>query len=129
MKIAIPTRGNRVDEHFGHCEMYTVFSVDEKKQITGSESIASPSGCGCKSNIASVLREQGVEVMLAGNMGMGAMNVLNAQGIRVIRGCAGDATDIAVAYLNGQIGDSGISCGHHGHHHEGGQGHQCHHDE
>ena len=39
-KIAIPTRGNNVDEHFGHCEYYTVYSINEgkveKKEILAS---------------------------------------------------------------------------------------------
>ena len=33
MKIAVPTRGTIVDEHFGHCEFYTVFSINEKQVI------------------------------------------------------------------------------------------------
>ena len=33
----------------------------------------------------------GVTVMLAGNMGQGAMNVLEAQRIEVIRGCRIDS--------------------------------------
>ena len=90
MKIAIPTRGTTVDDHFGHCEFYTLFTVNEAKEITGEETLPSPQGCGCKSNIASVLKEKGVTVMLAGSMGDGALNVLNNQGIRVLRGCKGD---------------------------------------
>ena len=112
MKIAIPTRDGRVDDHFGHCKEYTVFSV-ENKTITCSETIPSPEGCGCKSNIAFVLRQAGVNVMLAGNMGDGALNVLNAQNIMVIRGCSGNVEDVATAYLNGTLEDSGIGCQHH----------------
>ena len=112
MKIAIPTRDGRVDDHFGHCKEYTVFSVENKK-ITGSETIPSPEGCGCKSNIAFVLRQAGVNVMLADNMGDGALNVLNAQNIMVIRGCSGNIEDVANAYLNGTLEDSGIGCQHH----------------
>jgi predicted Fe-Mo cluster-binding NifX family protein len=37
----------------------------------------SPEGCGCKSNIAPMLAQMGVNLMLAGNMGMGALGVLN----------------------------------------------------
>ena len=112
MKIAIPTRDGRVDDHFGHCKEYTVYTV-ENKQITGTETVPSPEGCGCKSNIAFVLRQMGVNVMLAGNMGDGALNVLNAQNIMVIRGCSGNIDDVANAYLNGTLADSGIGCQHH----------------
>jgi len=37
MKVAIPTRGNVVDDHFGHCEAYTVFTVNENKKIEKTE--------------------------------------------------------------------------------------------
>jgi predicted Fe-Mo cluster-binding NifX family protein len=118
MKIAVPTRGNVVDDHFGHCEMYTVFNVDENKKIISSAILPSPQGCGCKSNIASVLKELGVSVMLAGNMGGGALNVLNNQGIEVYRGCSGDVRQLTEDFLAGKIGDSGEGCKSHENHTE-----------
>jgi predicted Fe-Mo cluster-binding NifX family protein len=124
MKVAVPTRGNIVDSHFGHCEFYTIFHTDENKKIISSEILPSPQGCGCKSNIASVLREKGVSVMLAGNMGDGALNVLNHQGITVYRGCSGDVRQVAEAFMQDQINDSGEGC--HQHDHEG-EGHVCNH--
>ena len=90
MKIAVPTRDNRVDDHFGHCEMYTLFIIGEDQTIESSETLDSPAGCGCKSDIAAVLQQKGVNVMLAGNMGEGALRVLSSHGIRIFRGCSGD---------------------------------------
>ncbi len=124
MKIAIPTRGNSVDSHFGHCEAYTVFSTDEKKKIIDTEILPSPQGCGCKSNIAAVLQQKGVSIMLAGNMGNGALNVLTSHGIEVYRGCTGDIHKVAEEFLLGQIDDSGEGCQHHEQH---GENHQCNH--
>jgi predicted Fe-Mo cluster-binding NifX family protein len=124
MKVAVPTRGNVVDDHFGHCEMYTVFSIDENKKIISSETLPSPQGCGCKSNIAGVLQQKGVNVMLAGNMGGGALNVLNNHGIDVYRGCSGDVRLLTENFLLGKIGDSGEGCHHHEQH---GEDHQCNH--
>ena len=116
MKVAIPTRNNVVDDHFGHCEYYTIFTISEDKLIVCTEIQASPEGCGCKSNIASVLEEKGVELMLAGNMGDGARNVLQRNGITVVRGCHGPVEAVVAAYLAGTISDSGDACAHH---HEG----------
>ena len=113
MKIALPTRQNQIDEHFGHCDHFTVFTVDDQKKITAEEKIASPAGCGCKSDIAQVLAQQGVEVMLAGNMGQGAVNVLNGCGISVLRGCAGNVKTVAENWLAGHLADSGINCTQH----------------
>ena len=112
MKIAIPTRDGHVDDHFGHCEYYTIFDIIDGK-IRGVSKMASPEGCGCKSGIAPVLRQMGVAVMLAGNMGQGAKNVLEAQRIEVIRGCSGDVEELVASYLAGNIKDNGEACAHH----------------
>lgn len=124
MKIAIPTSGTIVDNHFGHCEMYTVITTDDNKTITNTEILPSPQGCGCKSNIASTFQEIGVKVMLAGGIGDGAINVLNRHGITVIKGCSGDVKVLAENYLQGTLVDSGESCTHH---HNHGSEHSCNH--
>lgn len=128
-KIAIPTRDEMVDDHFGHCAYYTVVTLDEQSQVINRERLASPEGCGCKSNIASVMQEMGISLMLAGNMGMGAYNKLNAHGISVIRGCHGKVEDVLKAYQCGNLTDSLEACDHHDcdHHHDEQPNHQ--HDE
>lgn len=113
IKIAIPTRENMVDDHFGHCDHYTIYTVDDNNNIIASEKLESPQGCGCKSNIASIMQEMGITIMLAGNMGMGAFNKLSTHGIQVYRGCAGHIEDVVKAYVGGNIADSAESCDHH----------------
>jgi predicted Fe-Mo cluster-binding NifX family protein len=125
MKIAVPTRSNYVDSHFGHCEEYTIFTVDENKKVEGREVLPSPQGCGCKSNIAAILREKGVSTMLAGNMGEGAYNVLRNHGIDVYRGCSGDVQKVVTDFLQNRVIDSKESCSAHLHH--AGDGHSCNH--
>lgn len=130
MKVAIPTRNNQVDDHFGHCAYYTIYTI-ENQQIVATEELAAPEGCGCKSGIAAELQRQGIELMLAGNMGEGALNKLRAHGIEVIRGCSGSVQVVISGYLSGALRDSGEGCHHHGeghqcgHHH--GEGHECKH--
>lgn len=116
MKIALPSRGNQIDNHFGHCEYFTVFTVDTAtKEIMDSQTVPSPAGCGCKSNIAHILSEMGVKLMLAGNMGEGAVRVLNNCGINVLRGCSGDVKTTALKWLEGSLVDSGDCCHEHEH--------------
>ena len=132
-KIALPTRGGVIDNHFGHCEFYTILTVNDENQIVNTETIPSPQGCGCKSNIASKFEEDGVTVMLAGNMGAGALQKLAAHSVEVVRGCSGPIMDVANAYLEGKIQDDGVGCQHHhgdgdhecSHHHGEGE-HECH---
>ena len=98
-KIAIPTREGMIDDHFGHCAYYTVFTLDEQNQVIYQE--------------RSVMQEMGIALMLAGNMGMGAYNKLSAHGITVIRGCHGKVDDVLRAYQNEELQDSLESCDHH----------------
>ena len=128
MKIAVPvTTNNQIDGHFGHCEFYSVFTVSPEGKILGTQIIPSLQGCGCKSNIAGVLAADGVTVMLAGGIGGGAINVLNNAGIEVVRGCAGDASEMVQLFLSGSVADSGESCHQHAAHQGEGSGHQCNH--
>lgn len=111
MKIALPSKNNEIDSHFGHCDYFTVFTVDKaSNSITSQEKVESPAGCGCKSNIASTLADKGVTLMLAGNMGDGAVRVLENSGISVVRGCSGNIDTVANEWLKGNVADSGQGC-------------------
>lgn len=112
MKIAVPTREGVVDNHFGHCDHYTIFTIEGDK-IVEQMNLPSPQGCGCKSGIAADLQQLGVEVMLAGSMGAGALNKLSQYGIKVVRGCSGDVAQLVKSYLAGAVNDSGEACDHH----------------
>ena len=125
IKLAIPTNGNVVDNHFGHCELYTIITIDDNRTITGIEYLPSNHGCGCKSDIAGIFQKIGVSLMLAGGIGEGAIQVLNRHGIEVIRGCSGDVNTLAEMYISGELADSGVSCAQHEHQH--GEGHTCSH--
>ncbi|WP_372745201.1 NifB/NifX family molybdenum-iron cluster-binding protein [Lutibacter sp.] len=124
-KIAIPVDiNNQLEDHFGHCDHYEIYTISDNK-IVSIKPLIAEQGCGCKSNIASVLAEHGVTTMLTGGIGNGAINVLNKCNINVIRGCSGEPKDIISNYLIGKVIDSGESCLHHEHEH--GHGHQCSH--
>lgn len=122
MKIAVPSKNGFVDNHFGHCDHFTIYTITDG-QIINTEILPSPQGCGCKSGIAAILQEKGVTLMLAGNMGDGAYNVLSRHQISVIRGCSGPTEELVNRFIKGELNDSGISCSTHGH----GAEHQCQH--
>jgi|SRR5210317_1599027 predicted Fe-Mo cluster-binding NifX family protein len=118
MKIAVPvTNTNQIDDHFGHCEFYNVYTIIDGK-IKTIDQIKSEQGCGCKSNIAKELAEKSVTLMLAGGIGNGAVNKLNNEGITVIRGCSGKPEQNVNQYIEGSLIDSGVNCQHHNEHHE-----------
>lgn len=121
MKIAIPVKENhQIDEHFGHCAFYQIYTINDQNIVVDEQRMDSPQGCGCKSNIAQTFRESGVKIMLAGGIGNGAIQKLAEQGIEVVRNCRGDAKEQLIRYLAGEIVDGGIACSAHEH------GHDCH---
>ena len=127
MKIAVPTKeNNQIDAHFGHCEFYQIYTVSDQNQVISKERMDSPQGCGCKSNIAEVFENEGIKIMLAGGIGNGAVNILNAHGVDVVRNCEGDVSEIVEKYLNGEVKDGGSNCAAHEDGHE--NGHVCNHN-
>lgn len=127
MKIAVPVRGADVDGHFGHCEGFTVFTLDERQAIVAEEPVASPAGCGCKSGIGATLAKMGVTHLVAGNMGDGAVRALASHGISVTRGAAGDARAAVERFAAGALADSGTGCAQHRHGETHGHGGDCSH--
>ena len=120
MKVAVPAQGGLVDEHFGHCKEFLVFAVSADGSLASEATIPSADGCGCKSGVAGTLAHAGVTHLVAGNMGEGAVRVLAAQGIEVVRGASGDARKAALAFAEGRLADSGIGCVGHNE-----PGHEC----
>lgn len=112
MLIALPTQNNSIDDHFGHCEYFTIVEV-ENNTIVSKRRFDSPQGCGCKSGVAPLLANEGVTLMLAGNMGQGALNVLSANGIEVIKGCSGTIDAVVNAYLADALVNDPLTCNHH----------------
>ncbi|MNN35873.1 Dinitrogenase iron-molybdenum cofactor [compost metagenome] len=55
----------------------------------------------------------GVEVLLAGNMGEGALKTLNNAGIEVLRGCSGNVQEVAQKWLDGSLISSSELCHNH----------------
>lgn len=73
--------------------------------------------------LAGPLAENGVDVLICGDLGGGALAALQRAGPCVYGGAQGPADDAVAAYLAGSMRQTDeASCGGHGHH-EGGCGH------
>ncbi|MFP5238339.1 MAG: NifB/NifX family molybdenum-iron cluster-binding protein [Acidobacteriota bacterium] len=113
--VAIPTRGGMVDEHFGHCESFTIITLDDTGAITAEERFTPPPQCGCKSNLVGTLSSMGVKQLIAGNMGEGAVMKLRQSGIAVVRGASGPVREAVAAWVDGKLQDRQELCMAHGH--------------
>lgn len=115
MKIAVASDKAMVAQHFGHCESFIIFNV-ENNQAQKSETIPNP---GHKPGfLPAYLNEMGVNVIISGGMGEGAVNLFNQKGIEVIIGTSGNSEDAANSFVQGNIKSNGSVCEEHGHHHE-----------
>jgi len=116
MKIAVPvTENENIAEYFGHSENFLIYSLTSENKIEDKELIVTNTGssCGCSSNVGPILASLGVEVILAGDTAAGVMNALEYSGIKTIRGCYGNATEIVQLYLNNDIVDNPKANKHH----------------
>lgn len=112
MKIAVASEGRMVTEHFGHCEGFNVFDA-ENKVITQKEFIPNP---GHRPGfLPNFLNDKGVNVIISGGMGGGAIEIFNEKGIEVITGASGDAEEAANHYLQGKLKSTGSVCHEHQH--------------
>ncbi|PHJ37697.1 nitrogenase iron-molybdenum cofactor protein [Desulforamulus profundi] len=115
MKIAVASENGMVTEHFGHCESFIIFEV-ENNQIIKNETIPNP---GHKPGfLPNYLNDMGVNVIISGGMGGGAIEIFNEKGIEVITGASGDAKAAATSYLQGALKSTGSVCHEHQHHDE-----------
>ena len=113
MKIAVAAMGGMVAEHFGHCESFLIYDTEEKK----AESVLNP---GHKPGfLPNFLGDRGVNAIIAGGMGGGAIEIFHDRSIEVVTGARGDALKAAEAYSRGELKTSGSVCHEHAHGAEG----------
>ena len=118
IKIAVASENKVVTGHFGHCKNFNVFEA-EGGQILKGESIPNP---GHKPGfLPNFLNDMGVNVIISGGMGSGAIDIFNEKGIEVIVGASGNAKEAAQAYLQGTLKSTGSVCHEHQHHDECGE--------
>ncbi len=115
MKIAVASDNGMVTQHFGHCESFMIFNT-EKSQIIKSETIPNPGHI--PGFLPNFLHDKGVNVIISGGMGGGAIDIFNAKEIEVIVGARGEAKAVVEEYLQGMLKSTGSVCHEHQHHGE-----------
>ena len=112
MKIAVATKDNMVAQHFGYCDGFHVFDVEDNK-IVKEEMVANP---GHKPGfLPNYLGDLGVNVIVSGGMGGGAVEIFNERGIQVIIGVEGNPKAVVAKFIEGQLVSTGSVCEKHEH--------------
>ncbi len=112
LKVAVASENKMVCGHFGHCETFDVCETEDGK-ILNFESVANP---GHRPGyLPNFLHEIGVNTIISGGMGGGAVDIFNEHNIEVILGAKGDSRQAVQDYLDGKLQSTGSICHEHSH--------------
>ena len=118
MKVAVATQNNMVAGHFGKCEEYTIFDIENGKVINKQTLNTKENG---HSKLPPYLKEHGVNVVICGGMGQGAYDALVSRDMKVFVGPQGNIDEVVEKLIQGKLETKEAGCSHHDHE----EGHQC----
>lgn len=118
MKIAATYANGEIFQHFGHTQQFKIYEVEDGK-IVASKIIGS-NGAG-HGALAELLSQGGIDVLICGGIGGGAINALGQAGIEVYAGAAGSPDAAVEALLVGALPKVGEATCHSSHAHS----HSC----
>lgn len=107
MKIAVTYDNGQVFGHFGHCENFKIYEI-ENSELVSCDVI--PAGVSGHDAMAAFLSEQMVDLLICGGIGEGARSALGEAGIEIIDGVEGTADEAITAFLNGELTAAGDTC-------------------
>jgi len=101
MRIAISATGTNldadVDPRFGRCPYFIIVDLEtERVEVVPNEYTVAGGGAGIST--AQMVANAGVNVVLTGNVGPNAYQVLRAAGIQVVTGVSGKVKDALEAF-------------------------------
>lgn len=146
MRVATTYDNGNIFMHFGRSEQFKIYDIQDGKVL--NEQVVDTGGTG-HGALAGLLANGGVDTLICGGIGGGAINALTQAGIKVYAGAQGNCDACVEALIAGTLAQTGEatcdchghgddhehehihehggSCGCHGHHeHEGHEGCSCH---
>ncbi len=106
MKICLTAEGNtlesNVDSRFGRCKWFIIYDTktDDFEALPNANA-AGMGGVGIQNS--TLMAEKNVEVVLTGNLGPNAANILQQAGIKAITGVTGKVKDAVERFKKGKL--------------------------
>ena len=111
MVVAIPTDEGNLSGHFGKCTKFTIAKIENGGVV--SEEILDTKEAKHEA-LAGILKEKGVELAIAGNIGEGAKAALQSEGILLIAGASGSIPEVIAGFITGDLKNNpNVGCDHH----------------
>lgn len=113
LRIAVTFENEMIFQHFGHCEQFKIYDV-ENNEITFSKIVpTNGSGHGA---LAGFLSANQVDVLICGGIGGGAKNALSQTGIKLYPGVQGNVDEAVKLFLENNLSyNPDTKCNHHDH--------------
>ncbi len=112
MRVALPIQGDQLSPHFGHCERFAFFDVEDGG-TTIADWHAEPAPEHQPGLLPGWLADRGVNVVIAGGMGPRAVELFQLRGIDVVLGAAeNDPEQVVLGYLKGALATGENVCDH-----------------
>lgn len=123
MKIAIPENQGQVNQHFGQSKSFAIVEIGQNNQVTNVQEVSAEGLQHAHEGLAGLLKGQDVETVIVGGIGAGAVQALEAEGLKVLFGASGPVKEVAESFARGEFVSERKMCNHQGgghHHHHGG---------
>jgi predicted Fe-Mo cluster-binding NifX family protein len=110
MKICVSASSDsldaNVDPRFGRCPYFVVVDSETMEfTVVSNDSTNAAHGAGIQA--AQTVANMGAKVVITGNVGPNAFNVLSATGIKIVTGVSGSIRDAVEKYKSGQLKETG----------------------
>jgi len=119
MRIAIPDNNGEVNQHYGQSKVFSIIDIEKEQNIVFVDSVSTQNLQHNHGGLAELLKRQGVEVVIVGGIGQGAVAGLEECGLKVLFGASGSIKSVVEAFAKGEFVSKRVMCNHHGddHHH------------
>lgn len=112
MKICVTAAAGdlnaQVDPRFGRCQYFVIVDSDTMAfEAMANEAMNAPGGAGIQA--AQAMVNKGVNVVISGNMGPNAFQVLSTAGVKVATGAYGTVKEAVEMYKSGKLSETGTS--------------------
>ncbi len=109
MRVAIARTGNEASQHFGYSDNFMIYDIEDNKVV--KEAIL-PNPGHQPGFLPRFLKDNGVEVIIAGGMGSKAKEIFQGFNIHTITGLSGTVDDILQSFLNNSLVGTNETCNH-----------------